>query len=472
MMGGVIAVVTPEQMRAIDAAASEPTAVLVARAGSAVARAAVALLGGTYGRRVVVLAGPGNNGADGRVAADRLRARGARVEVLDADALPEALGRCDLVIDAAFGTGMRGTFVAPLVPPGTPVLAVDIPSGVDGLTGGVAEGSRVLAADRTVTFAALKPGLVLGAGATLAGTVEVADIGLPTTAAQAHVVTDADVLDWLPRAAPDTHKWRTAVWVVAGSPGMDGAAALVAAGAQRAGAGYVRLSTPSGDGSMLPAAPHVPVEVVRHPLAASGWWAEVRGGSDRFGALVIGNGLGLADGAAHDVRSIVAAGTVPTVVDADGLTLLGEDAARVVGPHVVLTPHDGEFARLAGHAPGPDRIASVRDLASSLGCTVLLKGPCTIVAAPDGRVLLVTSGDGRLATAGTGDVLAGVIGALCARGLDLWRAAAAGAHLHGRAGALGCTTGLVASDLPALLPAAVASLASGPHRDRIDVHES
>jgi len=470
--GVVIPVVTPDEMGAIDAAAPEPEHVLVARAGAAVVRAAVRMLGGTYGRRVIVVAGKGNNGADGRVAAERLRSRGVRVDVLEADRLPDLLDPCDLVIDAAYGTGMRGTYVAPTTSIGTPVLAVDIPSGVDGFTGAVADGSHVLPADRTVTFAAYKPGLLLGAGAELAGEVEVADIGLVTDTARAHLVTDADVHDWLPAPAFDTNKWRTAVWVVAGSPGMDGAAALVAAGAQRAGAGYVRLSMPSGDGSSLPYAPHVPVEVVRRPLAATGWWADVRGDLDRFGALVVGNGLGLADGMAHDVRSIVAASTVPTVVDADALTLLGTDAARVVGPHVVVTPHDGEFARLAGGPPGADRIAAARDLAADLGCTVLLKGPCTVVAAPDGQVLLVATGDARLATAGTGDVLAGVIGALCARGLDPWLAAAAAAHLHGRAGALGWRTGGVASDLPALLPVAVSSLATGPHRSTSAAHQS
>ena len=151
----MIPVVTPEEMGAIDAAASEPVEVLIDRAGAAVAQAAVEMLGGTYGRRVVVVAGKGNNGNDGRSAADRLRRRGVRVEVVRADLAPDRLPAVDLVIDAAYGTGFRGTFEAPDAG-GALVLAVDIPSGVDGLTG-VASG-RVLRADRTVTFAALKPG--------------------------------------------------------------------------------------------------------------------------------------------------------------------------------------------------------------------------------------------------------------------------------------------------------------------------
>ncbi|MGH9183450.1 MAG: NAD(P)H-hydrate epimerase, partial [Acidimicrobiales bacterium] len=227
---------TPAEMGEIDAASSEPTEVLVGRAGAAVARAAVAVMGGSYGRRVVVVAGKGNNGADGREAARRLRRRGVRVAVVDAAATGPRLPPADLVIDAAFGTGLRGGWEPP-DPGRTPVLAVDIPSGVAGLTGEVRGGA--LAAGRTVTFAALKPGLLLGAGAALAGEVEVADIGLDTSAARAHLVTDGDIAAWLPRRPVETHKWRSAVWVVAGSAGMAGAAGLAAGGALRAGAGYV-----------------------------------------------------------------------------------------------------------------------------------------------------------------------------------------------------------------------------------------
>ena len=458
---GVIPVVTPEEMGEIDRAAPEPVEVLIGRAGGAVARAALDLLGGAYGRRVVVVAGKGNNGNDGREAARRLRRAGVRVLEVDAGAEPGSLPACDLVVDAAFGTGFRGTWVAPTPPAGTPVLAVDIPSGVDGTTGAVAEGTAPLCADLTVTFAAAKPGLLLEPGASLAGDLALADIGLDTSRARAHLVTDADVAAWLPARSPDTHKWRSAVWVLAGSPGMDGAAALACAGAQRAGAGYVRLSTPGDE--LLPGGGggHVPVEVVRTPLPPVAWWPDVRRDVERFGALVVGNGLGRSEALAEDVRSVVANSPVPVVVDADGLALLGEDPARVVGPEVVLTPHDGEFARLAGAPPGPDRLGAARGLAARLGAVVLLKGPCTVVAHPAGEVLVVTSGDARLATAGTGDVLAGVVGALAARGLDPFRAAAAAAHLHGRAGDLGWADGLVAGDLPALLPAALERTAAG-----------
>src|SRR5687768_7858012 len=157
----MVPVLTPEEMKAVDEAAPEPVEVLIERAGAAVARAAERMLGGAYGRRVVVVAGKGNNGADGRVAADQLRRRGVRVHVVDAAASPAELPACDLVVDAAYGTGFRGSYRAPRPPAGARVLAVDIPSGVDGLTGEADEAA--VRADATVTFAALKPGLLLGA---------------------------------------------------------------------------------------------------------------------------------------------------------------------------------------------------------------------------------------------------------------------------------------------------------------------
>jgi hydroxyethylthiazole kinase-like uncharacterized protein yjeF len=453
----VIPIVTPAEMAEIDRAAPEPVEVLIGRAGGAVARAAVEMLGGTYGRHVVVLAGKGNNGNDGREAARRLVARGVRVAVLDADPAPPSLPSCDLVIDAAYGTGFRGAYDAPIVRPGTPVLAVDIPSGVDGVTG-QAQG-RVLPAQVTVTFAALKPGLLLQSGAALAGRVQVADIGLDATSARAALVEVGDVEAWLPERDVTTHKWRSAVWVIAGSPGMAGAAVLVASGAQRAGAGYVRQSSPGGPSR---GSPTMPIEVVQTPLPAQAWAPLVLDQIDRFAAVVVGNGLGTDASLADDLRVLLRGTTTTVVVDADALTALGTSAGETVGPHVVLTPHDGEFARLTGQPPGPDRIAASRGLAVRLGAVVLLKGGPTVVASPDGDVLVVTTGDARLATAGTGDVLAGVIAALAARGVPPFEAAAAGAFLHGAAGALGWRDGLVASDVAGLLPAAIERIRQVP----------
>lgn len=448
----MIAIVTPAEMAEIDRAAPEPVEVLIDRAGAAVACAAIDMMGGAYGRRVVVVAGKGNNGNDGRAAAARLERRGVRVRIFDAQDAPDRLPAADLVIDAAYGTGFRGTYDAP-DPGGADVLAVDIPSGVDGVTG-LASG-RPMRADRTVTFAALKPGLLLGDGAELAGDIDVADIGLDVARARAHLVRDTDVRGWLVPRRRTTHKWQSAVCVVGGSPGLEGAASLTSRAALRAGAGYVRWSAPGG-------VPQVakPLEVVGVGLPARGWADDVLGDIDRFRAVALGNGLGLQPSHRDDVAKLVSAAEVPVVVDADALTLLGSDAGDVTRSTTILTPHDGEFARLAGRAPEADRFGSVRALAESLGAVVLLKGPTTVVAEPGGSLLVSITGDSRLATLGTGDVLAGIIAALCACGVEPFRAAAAGAFLHGRAAALGWRRGLVAGDLPELLPGALEELAS------------
>src|SRR4051812_11688682 len=349
-------------MAAIDRAAPEPVEVLIGRAGAAVARTAIEMLGGTYGRRVVVVAGKGNNGADGRAAAALLRRRGVRVTELDAAAAPATLPSADLLVDAAYGTGFRGEYRPPTPVPGTPVLAVDIPSGVDGLTGHAA--GAPLRADRTVTFAALKPGLLLADGAELAGDVTLADIGLDVSTARAHVVESADVARWLPDRPRETHKWRAAVWVVAGSPGMTGAAHLATRAAQRAGAGYVRLSTPGVDDD-----PGKPTEAVSVSLPAEGWAGAVLDDLERFGAIAVGPGLGTATETAAEVRRLVHDAPVPIVVDGDGLTALGRIAADVVAGRTqgtVLTPHDGELARLGGDTDEPDRIGETRRVASAI----------------------------------------------------------------------------------------------------------
>lgn len=451
----MIAVLTPEEMRAVDRAAPEPTEVLVQRAGAAVARAAVDMLGGTYGRRVIVVVGKGNNGADGLVAADRLRERGVRVSIVEAAEAPGQLPPSDLVIDAAFGTGFRGDYVAPN-PAGAPVLAVDIPSGIDGLTGEAQEGAVMATA--TVTFAALKPGLVLGDGPDHAGRVTLADIGLDVGRSTISVVEASDVAGWLPPRPRESHKWTAALWIVAGSPGMAGAADLASRAAMRCGAGTVRLGTPGGSsGLRFP-------EVVGRLLPVERWDEEVVADLDRAKGLVLGPGIGRTEAAAAAVRRVLAMAEVPTVVDADALYALGslDEPVRLLRQRpapTVLTPHDGEFARLAGCPPGRRRMSAVRHLATTTRTTVLLKGSTTIVAHPDGDVLLSTAGDARLATAGTGDVLSGVVGALLAQGLDSFRAAAAGAFVHGTAAGLGWRRGLVAGDLLDLLPVVLNTIA-------------
>ncbi len=459
----MIPVCTPDEMAAVDAAAADPLDVLVDRAGAAVARAVLDELGGGYGRRVAVLAGKGSNGADGRVAATRLERRGVRCTVVDAAPTPDRLPppgahAVDLVVDAAYGTGLGRPFEAPAVD--APVLAVDLPSGLDGLTGEAL--GRPLPAVRTVTFAALKPGLLFGDGPALAGRVEVVDLGLDVSGATAQMLEDADVARLVPARPADAHKWESACWVVAGSPGMEGAAGLAATAALRAGSGYVRLTTPGRrDGGPS----EVPAEVVRT--------AEVPSDPDdvaRFAALVVGPGLGTGPDAESTVDAVLAATCAadrPVVVDGDGLTALAGSGHRPLPDGTVLTPHDGEFARLSGGPPGPDRISAARTLAADVGAVVLLKGPTTVVAAPDGRVLLAAAGDARLATAGSGDVLSGITGAFLARGAEPLAAAAAAAHVHGRLvthevahvdAEPVATTGVAAGDLAARLVAVLEDL--------------
>lgn len=444
----MIPVLTPAEMGAVDRDAPESVDVLVRRAAGAVARAAIQLLGRAYGARVVVVAGPGNNGWDGRVAGELLSAQGVRVTVVDALAAPDRLPACDLVIDAAFGTGFRDAYTFPDTG-GAPVLAVDIPSGISGLTGIAAgEPAHALA---TVTFAALKPGLLMAAGPGHCGQVELADIGLDVSGATAHLVTDEDVVAWVPERAVDDHKWRHAVWLVAGSSEMPGAPRLAAMAALRGGAGYLRLSTPGV------AAPPAPIEAVEYPVAADGWAPSVIEGASRFAAIAVGPGLGRTEATAIEVRRLVEGVDRPLVIDGDALSALGSDAADVVAGRsapTVLTPHDGEFERLTGGPPGRDRIDAARQLAAVTRATVLLKGPTTVVADPTGACLLVRAGDQRLATAGTGDVLTGLVSAHLALGVPALHAAAAAAHLHGLAAMLGPARGLVASDLPDLVPLA------------------
>jgi NAD(P)H-hydrate epimerase len=454
----VIPIVTRDEMRAIDAAAADPVEVLVQRAGGAVARAALEMLGGAYGRRVCVLAGPGNNGADGRVAADRLRERGVAVRIYDARDMPSALPACDLVIDAAFGTGFRGSWSAPAVGRAL-VLAVDVPTGLDADTGVAPAG--ILRADRTVTFAAAKPGHFLGDGPDVVGTLTVADIGLPATASM-WVVESGDVAAWLPRRERRTHKWRHAVRLVAGGPGMTGAAALAAGAAQRTGSGMVVASSPGVDDSVL--AGRFPAEVVTRQLAHVDWSDDVLSDIDRFGSLVIGPGLGRQAATLDAAVRTITLGNVPTVIDGDGLYAIADDTGgaavlRERRAPTVLTPHEGEFAHLTGASPGTDRLTDVRRLAAGAESVVLLKGPTTIVAEPDGRTYFVVDGDARLASAGTGDVLAGIIGALLAMGVPALEAAAGGAWVHARAGAKMAPLGLVAGDLIAAIPPVLNDLA-------------
>lgn len=449
-------VLSVAEMAAVDAASPDAVDVLIERAGWAVARAALEMLDGAYGKRVIVVAGKGNNGADGRAAARCLNERGVRVQVIEAVEAPPVLPGADLVIDAAYGTGFHGEYHAP--DPGTaPVLAIDIPSGVNGDSGVACPGG--VWATRTVTMGALKSGLLLADGPDRAGSVSVAPIGLSVDAASAHLVEDADVRGWVPRRGRIAHKWRGAVCVIGGSPGLYGAAGLAAAAAQRAGSGMVRLAIPGG----TPSGPPKPISSLGADLPLRHWGKAGIEATERCSAAIVGPGLGRSHDALDAAAEVVAGTSIPLVVDADALDLsvIRREVIRERAAPVVITPHDAEFKRLAGRYPEEDRLGDVRALARSTGCVVLLKGPTTIVAGPDGEVLFVNAGDQRLATGGTGDVLSGVLAAFCARGVPAAKAAAAAAHVHGLAGRLGPKDGLVADDLLPLLPTALAQVFDG-----------
>jgi len=479
-------VVTPTEMATIDAEAPEPVGELIARAGWATARAAIDLLGRqrTYGARIAVLAGKGNNGADGRAAVPHLRRAGAHCTVfdlgVDLDATDQrSAGRppepFDLIIDGCYGTGLRRPFdIAglPLEIGETPVLAIDIPSGVDGATGQIR--GAAIEATSTVTFAAPKPGLLLWPGRGHVGSLTVADIGLDCSRATIDHL-DADALHEWPVPAGSSHKWRRAVLVVGGGSGMTGAPRLTAMGALRAGAGYGAISVP---GSVGTAGSGQPIEAVHIP-SPDDWADELLGRTERFGAIVVGPGLTESETNRRAVARWWADSDRSTVFDAGALAALAasaepapvSSAAGAASPGLpqprathILTPHEGEFVRLTGAPIGDDRIAAVRWLASAVGAVIVLKGPTTVVAEPAGRVVLSTAGDARLATAGTGDVLAGIIAAGLAGGLDAFVAAGLGAELHGRAARRGHRVGLVASDLPGLVADVLAGLR--PRYDR------
>ena len=463
-------VLTPKQMRVLDAeavTAGTPIDVLIGRAGAAVARTAKRMMGGLYGRTVVVITGHGNNGADGRVTARLLADQGVRVHVIDSERLPLRLPVSDLIIDAAFGTGFRGEWSPPSTK-GVPVLAVDIPSGVDGLTGlAVAD---AWPATRTVTFVALKPGLLLGAGRALCGEVELVDIGINLGMSNVDIneVEARDVCEWVPARPFDAHKWKSSLFAVAGSAGMMGAANLCSAAAMRAGVGMVHVASPG-----IVSDRSAPTEIVRRALPALGWSHAVLDDLSRFKAMVVGPGLGRDDGTVTEARRVIAAAQIPMVIDGDGLFAVawgGEGARDIVRSRsagTVLTPHDGEYATLLGYAPSHDRITSARRLASDTNCVCLLKGTTTVVAEPSGEVLMVANGDQRLATAGTGDVLAGIIGALLAQGVSPFHAAASAAWIHGHAASLfDVNEGLIASDLTDLIPMALSDMRRLGGQDR------
>src|SRR5262245_7403702 len=316
-------------------AAGTPVEVLMDRAGRAVAWQARRMLGGTYGKRVAIVCGKGNNGGDGLVAARILRGWGVRVDVLElaggvevAD-VQRAAGRADLLVDAMYGTGFQGLLEGAAARTAElsetiPTLAVDIPSGVDGLTG-LARGTAVRA-DATVTFAARKPGLCFEPGRSRSGHVRVIDLGIDVGHASVGLVGAGDVSGWLVPRAPDANKWTAGLLVVGGSGGMTGAPLFVSHAAMRAGAGIVWCGVPGQEAASRAGG----TEVVVKPLPATDGGAlasvpdEIRAALPRFQAAAVGPGLGTAEATRAAVRELVAEIPVPLVLDADGLNAFAD----------------------------------------------------------------------------------------------------------------------------------------------------
>jgi NAD(P)H-hydrate epimerase len=506
----VIPILTPAESAELDresAARGVTVGQLMENAGRAVARAAVAVAGGAYGRRAVVVCGKGNNGGDGLAAARHLERSGMGVRVIllaDPSELrgePEAnlrryaaaggvwqrysdgrlgreAGRADVVVDAIFGTGFRGApegdfarAVELINDAGGSVVAVDIPSGVEGETG-LVRGDAVYA-EATVTFGGLKPGLVFHPGAGHAGEVEVADIGFPPDLVRSDLwlMEAEDAAGLLPSRSPESHKRASGVvLVVAGSRSMTGAAALTAGAAYRAGAGLVTLAVPEG---ILPVVEAAVAEAIFLPLpetadgtVAEEAWPVLLPRLAGVQAVAVGPGLTTNPSTSELVRRMVADSPVPLVLDADGLNAFAGRGSLLAerGSDAVITPHAGEFGRLTGLSSNEvleDRVGHARKAAAEFRCAVLLKGSRTVVAEPGGRVRVNPTGGPYLATGGTGDVLTGAVAAFLARGLPPADAAVLAAYVHGVAGRLAGTElgeGTVAPDVLARLPRAVALL--------------
>jgi ADP-dependent NAD(P)H-hydrate dehydratase / NAD(P)H-hydrate epimerase len=437
---------------------------LMERAGRAIAEHA--LRDFPEARMFTVVCGAGSNGGDGKVAARVLEEAGRDVRVVDAKPEDEVkdLGAPQVLVDALFGTGFEGEprpaaarLIEQMNGLGCPVLAVDLPSGVDASTGEVA--GAAVEADVTVTFHGAKVGHYVTPGAHFAGYVEVVDIGLAPQQTR-HARTTREILGLVPRRSPRDNKYTAGYVVVAGgSPGMTGAPCLSALAAFRADAGYVALAGPR---SVLPVFENRVLEAVKRPLAEDGDGHVTEEAAEtvleltrRGGGLAVGPGLGRSDGTKAFVRRVLAEATVPAVVDGDALFGLEPDdwpAPRV------LTPHSGELARLLGVEStwvDAHRLQAAEQAVERFGCVVLLKGDGTLVAAP-GEGVLVCGGFPTLATAGTGDVLTGIVGSFLAKGLEPRLAAAAAASAqHWAAVEAPQKDGLVASDLLDALPGAL-----------------
>jgi NAD(P)H-hydrate epimerase len=451
---------TADEMRAAEQ--GHDVEQLMERAGAETARVALHLF--MRAQRWTVVCGGGANGGDGRIAARHLADAGKDVRIVDTKAGETDLGEPDAVLDALFGTGFSGTprpdaaaLIERINATGVHVLALDLPSGVDASTGEVA--GPAVRADATVTFHGWKVGLAIAPGRFHSGKVHVADIGLELRETE-HKLVRVELLRRVPRRQQGMNKYSAGhVLVVGGSRGLTGAPTLSALAAMRADAGYVTVAVPE---STLPVFEQRLLEAVKRPLPeqdgvvtaeAADAVLELAG---KASSVALGPGLGRGDGPRELVRRLVAEVELPMVVDADALFEL--EPGDWPAPRV-LTPHEGELGRLLGRDSkeiAAHRLASAREAAEKFRCVVVLKGADSIVAAPGRGVLVSGLGLGSLATAGTGDVLTGIVGAFLAKGMEPQLAAAAACAAQQRASVEAPQrAGLVAGDLVDALPRAL-----------------
>ena len=517
-------IVTADEMKALDRAAIEDYGisglVLMENAGRQVVDLIHRVLGEVRGRVVTIFTGKGNNGGDGYVIARHLLNMGAEVKVLSLVNTGEVTGdaavnleiwrkigqkvyivfqgdginivrlalmNTDFIVDAIYGTGFKGKMpektgriIELLNSSGKPIVAVDIPSGLEADTGRI--NGPCINAHYTVTFGLPKLGLFLEPGTDFAGEITVADISLPgvlveKTAPQRHLITEENVKMWLPRRPSPAHKGTFGrVLVVAGSKGMTGAASLTGEAALRSGAGLVTVAVPETIHNIME---EKMTEVMTAPLPDTGKGSLSREALqhilsllENMDVLAIGPGLSQAPEVITLVRELIPLLKIPCVLDADALNALAGDAGilKKLQAPAVITPHPGEMARLMGVSPKAiqeDRIENALKAAAAWNVVTLLKGSRTVVAAPDGTVYINPTGNPGMATGGSGDVLTGIIAALIAQGLKPVRAAAAGAYLHGLAGDLAAKEkgmmGLIAGDILSALPAASKKLTDSSH---------
>ncbi len=503
-------VIYPEEMQALDQRTLEEgvgSLDLMERAGKAVADQARDMLSLCAGKKVSIFTAKGKNGGDGLVAARYLHEWGAEVDIylldevkdlhpdtrsnldraneiglktrfFERSAVEDSLNRSDLVIDAIFGIGFRGRAegvygeaIEMINSSEKPVLAVDIPSGVDGKMGWV-EGPAILAR-RTVTFALPKTGLYLFPGARGVGELVVRDIGIPSYLVEEVVSSNIETIDreieaLYPPRPLDAHKGDCGkVLVVAGSTGLTGAAALASRAALRSGAGVATLGIPA---SLNPIMEIKLTEVMTLPLAeepeghlAPDAFQAIMEALDGYDVLALGPGLGTAPGTRKLVRELLLEVDKPMVLDADGLNCVRDEPHLLAGKpgDLIITPHPGELSRLLQKEVREiqrDRISSALEASSRFDCVVVLKGANTIVAGKEGRIGINTSGCPGMATAGSGDVLTGCISTFLAQGLEPFQAACCGVYLHGKAGELAAhivgMEGMIAGDILAHLPLA------------------